>query len=288
MVSSAMNELGKYIKEIADDHIHGAGYLADSCLQLLSRAALSLPAPDETVFLSQMTLLARKLIALRPTMVLITNTLQQFIDGLQCRAAHTSDLSCLRLEAAGFADLIAQNNQKARNTAIDEAVRIIQNGDVVITCSFSSMVCKTFIQACSKGIDFQVLASSSSIAGRDKVSYGALTCAELHKHDVHCTVIADALLETGAFEANNVLVGADCVTLRGILLNGTPTLALARSALSKKIPFYCVCETGKIYKKENPPVLEAGFDQVPASLLTAVITERGISRPEYLRALLSK
>lgn len=276
-----MTDYQKEAEELKNDREHGASYLAEQALNILQQAALAINAPDSKEFLTEITSLAWKLASLRPTMIPISNYARQFIDGLHSDAIKNSNLSDLRCHAASLAEQISHDARQNRMAVIQNAARVIETGDVIATCSYSTTVIDSLARACARQVGFQVVAASSTEPCTG-TSYGSLIYTALHKQGIPCLVIEDRLLETGGFTANKVLVGADCLTLHGTLYNGSPTLLLARAAWLKSIPFYCLCESGKLYDGNAPAAIEPGFDQVPASLITSIITEKGVCSPKQL------
>ena len=141
-----------------------------------------------------------------------------------------------------------------------------------------------------------------------------LTAWELHRDRIPCTLVADgaagALLQQGGVQA--VIVGTDRVARNGDVANKIGTYGLAVLAARHRVPFYVAapsssidltCARGSsIPIEERPPeeVTEIGglrlaprgvgvwnpaFDVTPASLVGAIVTERGIARPPYRKSL---
>ena len=128
-----------------------------------------------------------------------------------------------------------------------------------------------------------------------------LTAWELVQLGIPCTVIADsmaaALMANG--EVDLVIVGADRIAANGDVANKVGTYALAVAAHHHDIPFYvaaprstfdATCPTGADIPIEQRDPDELGevpagvavdnraFDVTPAALVTAYITEEGITR----------
>ena len=143
---------------------------------------------------------------------------------------------------------------------------------------------------------------------RPRLQGARLTAFELAEAGVPHLVIVDSLAATlmlhGAVDA--VLVGADRIAANGDVANKVGTYALAVLSAHHGLPFYVVaptttvdtaCETGAdipIEERDPAEVLElcgervapAGtralnpaFDVTPASLVTAIVTERGVASP---------
>ncbi len=130
-----------------------------------------------------------------------------------------------------------------------------------------------------------------------------------------CDSMAGALLNTGRIDA--VITGADRIAANGDTANKIGTLSLAVLAAHFNVPFYIAAPLSTIDMglpsgdsipieerdgremrllpgggtlPENYPLWNPAFDVTDASLVTAVITEKGVARPplgESLKALFS-
>lgn len=155
----------------------------------------------------------------------------------------------------------------------------------------------------------------------------ALTAWELGQHGVPHTVIADNagghLMQHGKVDA--VIVGADRVTVTGDVCNKIGTYLKALAAWDNSVPFYAAVPSstidwrirdglGEISIEERDPaevahikgcdaagqivevdILPPGspaanpaFDVTPARLVTGILTERGLCRPQELAALFAR
>ena len=143
---------------------------------------------------------------------------------------------------------------------------------------------------------------------RPRLQGSRLTAYELSEAGVPHLLIVDSLAATlmlhGAVDA--VLVGADRIAANGDVANKVGTYALAVACAHHAVPLYVVaptttldpaCETGAdipIEERDPREVLELrgeriapqatravnpAFDVTPASLVTAVVTERGVASP---------
>jgi methylthioribose-1-phosphate isomerase len=141
-----------------------------------------------------------------------------------------------------------------------------------------------------------------------------LTAWELARDRIPCTLVTDnavgSLLQQGAVDA--VVVGADRAAANGDVANKIGTYAIAALAARHGVPFYVAAPTssidlatargadipieerdprevtelaGKTLAPRGVRVWNPAFDVTPARLVTAIITERGVARPPYRRAL---
>jgi methylthioribose-1-phosphate isomerase len=143
---------------------------------------------------------------------------------------------------------------------------------------------------------------------RPRLQGARLTAYELAEAGIPHVVVVDSLAATlmlhGAVDA--VLVGADRIAANGDVANKVGTYALAVACAHHGVPLYVVaptttldpgCETGAdIPIEERDPreivevrgervapeytrALNPAFDVTPASLVTAMVTERGVASP---------
>ena len=123
--------------------------------------------------------------------------------------------------------------------------------------------------------DIEVIACESK-------SYGEAMARELRSYGIPVQLIPDSAIRHRTSRAKRAFVGADSVLRDGSVINGTPTLELALAARDAGINFHPVCETMKFDIRGYPgdkPGLEEGFDYIPSSLITGIITEEGMIRP---------
>ncbi len=136
---------------------------------------------------------------------------------------------------------------------------------------------------------------------------GLLTAWELARAGVPHTLIADnaagLLMMRG--EVDIVVVGADRIAANGDTANKIGTYLKALAARAHGIPFYVAaplstidhaCPDGEHIPIEerdgrelgaaaDVPVANPAFDVTPAGLISGIVTERGVFRPEALREL---
>lgn len=140
-----------------------------------------------------------------------------------------------------------------------------------------------------------------------------LTVWELQRAGIDVTLIADvvagSLMQKG--EIDLVLVGADRVAANGDVANKIGTYGLAVMAYHHGIPFYVAAPSstvdmtmptgaaivieerdpdevrrgfGSVTAPADAPVYAPAFDVTPAGLITAIITESGVLRPDTTEA----
>lgn len=190
---------------------------------------------------------------------------------------------------------------------LPESPRIMThcNAGALATGGIGTALAPVYLAA-ELGRDVQVYADET----RPLLQGSRLTAWELDQAGIPVTVLADnmaaSLLRTGAVDL--VIVGADRIAANGDVANKIGTYALALAARHHGIPFYVAAPwstvdadtaTGDDIEIEQrageeismwrgsamapigASIYNPAFDVTPAALISAIITDRGIVRPEY-------
>ena len=268
--------LRKSISALKRDREHGAGFLGRLALEILRQTAADSTAQTAEKFLAEINQAADALIEARPGMVSIANYALYLKEELVGAAATAKSPQRLKKTAFSIASRLLQSQEKSTNAASRNAVKLVANRSIVMTCSHSSAVCSTLEMARRGGTDFKVLAVDSH---HKKISYGEMTAMRLQAAGISCKVVPGGQLAWHVARADYILCGADAISLHGWLINGEPTLELALVAARKQKPLHVICETSKFDARGFLTGLhrpETGFDLVPLELVSAIVTERGV------------
>ena len=265
-------EVCRKIEGIAQDRTHGAGWLSREAIGVMKLATEKSEAETVAQFLDELIEVAGKLIETRPSMASITNSVSRFVYEVLQRSKDEEDLDSLRSFAGTKGDELIKDSMEAALKAAEEGALVIEDGDILMTCSYSATICETLRIAKSKGKGIEVIALESK-------SYGEATARELKSHGIPVQVIPDNAIGEHISPLKKVFVGADSILGDGALINGTPTYELASAAKKAGIPFYSVCESVKLDVRSQRPRLEKGFDLIPPHLITGIITEEGMIKP---------
>lgn len=194
---------------------------------------------------------------------------------------------------------------------------LLRDGDVLTHCNTGALATGgigtalgVIRSAHAAGVRLRVLVDET----RPLLQGARLTAWELQRDRIPHAIIADGaaagIIAGGS--VRTVVVGADRIAANGDVANKTGTYGLALAASAHHVPFY-VCAplstidtataTGRdiaIEHRAEGEVLHAAgvrtapdgsaalnpaFDVTPASLITALITERGVLRPPYARTI---
>lgn len=272
------------VDKIRNDRQHGASQLTRQALELVEQTALHDSSDNIEAFQVLMSSLLDDLAFCRPTMVSIANAVNQYRNKLEQQLSSSPDLPALREIAVKLARDCINELETSRQQVIENGVSLISSGMTIMTCSYSSLVIACLVLARQQGKTFKILAARSQLSPHH-LAYGELLVGELARQNIKGQVFADKNMDSFVERADLILLGADAVLADGSLINGYPSLNMARAAFNsdKNIPVYVSRETFKFTTQEFP-VAEAGFDIVPATYLTGIITEKGIITPDAVKS----
>ena len=287
-MSSADDFQGR-LRALQQDRVHGASELAREALRILADVALHAAAED----VIQMRVLlgdrAGALAGARPSMAPLHNLLGRWQRGL-ADLKH-DDLDRFRSRAAEAAMALVSASERAVVEAAGHARDGLAESRTLITHSLSSTVSETLRRL--KGRGLRVIATESR-----PLNEGYALAERLSAWGISTRLITDAQLGFFAKQADAALVGADSLLPDGAVLNKAGTYLLALAARDADVPFYVCCESFKLRTPEmGEPELEemdpaelSGpdlarveirnlyFDITPSRLISAWITERGVTR----------
>ncbi|MFD1863586.1 S-methyl-5-thioribose-1-phosphate isomerase [Planococcus chinensis] len=184
-------------------------------------------------------------------------------------------------------------------------VMTICNAGSIATAKYGTALAPFHLGA-EIGREFEVYACET----RPVFQGSRLTVWELQQSGVNVTLITDSMAAhtIEAKEVEAIIVGADRIAANGDTANKIGTLNLAILANAYNIPFYVAAPSStfdvsigsgaEIPIEERKPeeithfagepvaplgtkVFNPAFDVAPARLITAIITEKGIIKPEY-------
>jgi translation initiation factor eIF-2B subunit delta len=289
MKKSLINEA---VKRISLDREHGAAQLAKEALKALKLIIEMDKSKNLTEFLINVEEAGFKLANARPSMASLMNLISKTIYLIK-ENSNTLSLKELKKFAILKINEVIFESENAVNKIAELASKFIKE-KTVITHSFSS----TVIEAIKKSSVKKVIVSE----GRPLFE-GRKTAIQLSKFNIPTVLITDAALGFFISKSEAALVGCDSILIDGSIVNKVGTYLLALAAKDNNIPFYVVSETSKIIPKNiNEIKLEivSGkeiakklpkkikvenlyFDVTKPNLITALITEEGIIKPEEIK-----
>ncbi len=267
-------QVKKILEEMRTERIRGASWLAKRGAEAYLLLSEILEGEDLKRALMEM---QREVPAVNPTMASLYN-LSRFIP-----VTPSSEL--VRTRALEFLKLIDEAKREIGNIGSE----LIDDGDTIITHSFSSAVLEVLRSAKKKEKRFRVILTESA------PDYEGIGLAnELGSLGIPYEVITDAQIGLFAKKATLALVGADNVTRDGAVLNKAGTYLLALACHDVGVPFYVAAESFKFhpklsageveiverpYHRQGHRVRNYLFDVTPWKYIRGIITELGILVP---------
>lgn len=292
--------------------VRGAPAIGAAAAYGLVLAAGKAAAGAKEEFLAQMETAASELAATRPTAVNLSWALSRLLQ--KARDAVTSDTAALRellLEEAH--DIFHEDSAGNRKIGDYGQGFIPQNGSVLTHCNAGALATAGYGTALGviraardAGKNVSVYADET----RPLLQGARLTTLELLQENIPVTLITDNmagfLMAKGMVDL--VIVGADRIASNGDVANKIGTYGLAVMAKAHHIPFYVAApfstvdlslqsgdkipieerdhaevthHGGRLLAPAGVKVWNPAFDVTPHSLITAIITERGVVRPPY-------
>jgi translation initiation factor 2B subunit (eIF-2B alpha/beta/delta family) len=284
------------LEELAHDGTSGATALAQQAATIVLQATDPQHEIPETDVPSVLTELTHAIVRAQPTIAPILNLGNRILQAIH----HHSQERDLLGQIRGLAGAIV-NQLETSNTRIAlHAQALVNDGMVILTHSNSSAVRKSLLRSRESGRTFSVVCTESR-----PMKEGTELAQELGRHGISTTLIADAAMTSMLPEVNLVMVGADSVSLGG-LVNKVGTSGLALGAQARRIPLHVLCGSEKFVPQafvviektkaaeELLPqstayvsVRNVYFDSTPLDQLTGIVSEEGISSIEEIRKTLT-
>jgi len=276
------SEVAQLLEEIRQDKEHSASWLSLRAIGALRLAAGKSTAGTTADFLNDVKVAARELAEARPSMAPIANLVALWFHEMVQEAETGKDLDSLRAFAILRGEKIVKVRKGAFNRVAEHGSHLVEDRDVLISCSDSATVVQSLKAARLAGKEFGVYVAESRTSNGK--AYGEAMAQKMEAEGIPVKVIPDNPKTIGdcAAKSTKALVGADSILDNGSLINGSPTLIIAEAAKEKQIPFYVVCEATKFSALRllagRHLWLEEGFEVIPPHLITRIITEEGVMK----------
>lgn len=235
----------------------------------------------------------RELISLRPTEPALRNALHF------CSENYKKTKGPVAAAVKNVCEVAKNHFKKSQEKIAEYGAKKISNGIIVFTHCHSSTVEAILIKAHKQGKKFTVYNTET----RPKFQ-GRITAANLAKEGIKVVHFVDSAGRTALKHADIFLFGCDAITSEGKIINKIGTEFLAEFANEARIPAYSCTNSWKfdpetIYGFEekieerdpaevwpDPPkgvkIFNPAFEIVAPDIITGVITELGIFKPETL------
>ena len=282
------------MREIREDREHGASWLARRAAQALADAAVVPDGSDPRRLMAALRTAMRSMAQLRPSMAAIANTAARIWSVAAERAPQDDAAGRIRAVHEAAHGVVAAWDESGQAIARLAAPLL---GAVVCTHSRSGTVeavLREHATDTQNGMPRRLIIGEGRPGGE-----GVALARVLAGAGWDVTLIPDAAYGEFLEAADVVVLGADSVRADGSLVNKVGSYPLALCAGEAGVPVYVFCETLKVAAPGLTVELEVMdprdllpepverihphnvyFDLTPMKLITGIVTERGILKPE--------
>lgn len=296
----ALSSFRKTLSEVRELRVQGS---TEAALEVL-RAVVRVISYCRHQMPADLELLIRLALEARPTSQAVRNLLRMFFEKLAERASATSfaevNLTQLAAEVESYV-------ASARETASELASKRIEDGDTVLTHSYSTTVLRSLTKASERGLRLSVYVAESRPGGE-----GKLTASYLGKRGIRTFLVVDSAVRYVMKDVDKVFVGAEAIAANGAVVNKVGTSATALAAKEARVRVYVVSGLYKFgtetlfgelitieeldspeavitpekswelspYLGKNLRVKTPLYDVTPPEYVDAIVTERGLIAPQ--------
>lgn len=304
-------------RAIKDMVVRGAPAIGVAAAMGVALGALKIKAREMKGFRRDFNRMARTIAAARPTAINLcwaVNRMKAVVDGAGDRAG----VSTVKKRLVKEARTIAREDIEINREIGRRGGRLLKNNTTVLThCNAGALATAGYGTALGvvrgaveAGKKITVFADET----RPFLQGARLTAWELKQDGIETILITDSMagvmMKKGLVHA--VVVGADRIAANGDVANKIGTYSVAVLARAHKIPFYVAAPTstidmemkngdlipieqrnvkevthigGKRVAPNGIKVMNPAFDVTPARLVSAIITEKGVARAPYVKAI---
>ena len=298
-----LTTLADTVRAIRDMHVRGAPLIGVAAAYGIALALDGGESLDDAY---------RALLATRPTAINLQWALDRMRAKRVTRETAFAEAAAIADEDVALCEAIGTHGEAVIRAAVTTGrpVRVLThcNAGWLATVDWGTALAPIY-KAHERGLPIHVWVDETRPRNQ-----GLLTAWELAQHGVPHTVIADNagghLMQRG--EVDLCIVGTDRTTRGGDVCNKIGTYLKALAAFDNNVPFYAAVPSPSIdwtlddgraipieersadevriiaghrVIPDTSPVANPAFDVTPRRLVTGLITERGIARPDGLRVL---
>ena len=246
----------------------------------------------------------------RPTSVVMKNLLREYLE-VFLRVASREGLKDAIAQTPQHVESIIENVENIKDAVATLGSKRINDGDIILTHSYSSTIIKLLQKALDRGLKFSVIITESRPIGEGK--YAAEVISRL---GVDTTLIVDSAVRFVMKRVNRVFVSADAVAANGAVINKAGTSAIALAAKEARVRTYVTAGTYRIgletvfgeliegvvlsdaslimpedkAKELSGRILVKAplFDVTPPEYIDAIITEKGVLAPQAIPLIIKE
>lgn len=209
------------------------------------------------------------------------------------RESNPTDISDAKSTTESVIESVVETIETEKHRAAENATKLIDDGDTILTHDYSSTVLEALEMAASDGrhITVYVTEARPRFLGRKT----ARTLSEIDRIDTR--LVVDSAAGYVLDECDRVMVGMDCI-VDDVLYNRIGTYTIASTAAEVAVPVSVVgadsklIDQGFVFENDYRPTSEVmrepaegfsienpAYDSTPTHLLDNVVTDNGVQKP---------
>ncbi|HDD72717.1 MAG TPA: S-methyl-5-thioribose-1-phosphate isomerase [Candidatus Aenigmarchaeota archaeon] len=291
--------IAKIIKDIKDLKIQGSTNISTAGVECIRLAAKHSRAKTKRAFISELERLCVTLSKARVTEPALRNALKY----VMIRIKLHEDFKTIK----EYTEQVCRNYLRELRDMVKVIAEIgsglIENGDVILTHCHSENVTAILLASKKQGKRFRVIVTETR-----PMYQGLITARALSKAGIKVTLCVDSAIGYVMKGVKKVLVGCDAILVDGSIVNKIGTFPIAVLARDFGVPFYVAGGTYKfatetVLGRQEPienrdpkevadprslpgvEIINPSFDVTPAEFIKILITEKGVTRPEWIMEL---
>ncbi len=245
----------------------------------------------------------------RPTSAMLLNSIKNFVAEV-VKASEEGDLDYVKQHVNKKMEEIEKKILRLAELTAKIASHRINDGDVILTSSYSTIVLKAFKFALQEGKEFKVYVTESRPG-----SEGLRLAIELTRIGLKTTLFVDSAVRYMIKDVDNVFLGSEAVAANGALINKVGSSLIALAANEARVRVFALAPTLKfspetllgelvvLAEGEPSSLLPEGlraefegkinvkvplFDVTPPEYIDAIITEKGLIAPQAVVMILKE
>ncbi|MGC8975691.1 MAG: translation initiation factor eIF-2B [Thermoprotei archaeon] len=302
---SLQKRVSEFIRGVSKGTVLGSTEVAVGSLELIKVAS----STCRNLFKEFLGDFIPRVVASRPPSQVVENILRRYLEEfvkLKAEAGFERAVDATQ----DIVDSLIRELDLVRDAVAEIGSRRIENGDTILTHSYSTTVLRVFEKAVKRGTTFRVYVTESRPIGE-----GRVTASNLSRLGIETTLIVDSAVRYVMKRVNKVFVGADAIAVNGAIINKVGTSAVALVAKEARSRLYVLAGTYKlsfetvfgelieqvfledvelIIPKEKIQGLPSDvrvraplFDVTPPEYIDAIITEKGVLAPQAVPVLVA-
>ncbi|HLE50888.1 MAG TPA: translation initiation factor eIF-2B [Anaerolineales bacterium] len=286
------------VERIKTDVIGGAADTAKEVVTALVALVQDSQASDKEGFIGEVNAAVIDILRVMPSLAPPINAMHRIIGAMEEALLKKASVPEIKAAIKQSADDFFTSIEGALDRVAQYGAEKIRDGDTVFMYSMSSTVWRILRRAKAQGKSLSVVVTESRPANE-----GLWTVTEMEKDGIPVSVSIDACIGELIPQCDVVFVGADAISSHGTALCKVGTYPSALVAHAHGVPFYIAADTLKFDsstllglpfrvdpihwhevlgdQQYSDLVKVSGylFDETPANLVTAIITELGLLNP---------